>query len=434
MRWLVFVPVALLAVFTSGVQAQTNTGINVVYYSVVDVPPSKSDDAYQQCANEIENNINRSFDGEPVAGCPDDMFMAHYTGFITLPKHDTIRFWIAADDGGTMRIGDIEWGSWNDKGCSAEETETLTLDAGMPLPLDGWFYESGGGTCFMLAWNIDEQGWEIVPDDAFTRQFVELPMPTSTTTSTTTTTEVPTTTTSTTVLPTTTTVRTTTTTTTTQVATTTTSSQPSPTTAASTIAPTSTDQQTTSTISTFTSTSVSNNPITTTTVDDTTTTTEKPRAVTLPNAPTTTVVIQPSSTTSLPLEALTVAMAANASTEQVVKAVTAIIEQGISEEQATELATNPKVLASVDGEQAQKIFAAIDIDNITPQQAAQLVSAIQNAPQEVKEAFEDEVNVFAGAVDTYVPVGSTVPISSRRVLIAIGAAMSAMPMPTRKNR
>lgn len=425
MRWLVFAPVALLAIFTSGVQAQINTGINVVYYSVVDVPPSKSDDAYQQCANEIENNINRSFDGEPVVGCPDDMFMAHYTGFITLPKHDTIRFWIAADDGGTMRISDVEWGSWNDKGCSAEETAALTLDAGMPLSLDGWFYENGGGTCFMLAWNIDEQGWEMVPDEAFTRLFVAPTSTTSTTTSTTTTTEVPTTTTTTSVPP--------TPTATTQVATTTTSSQPSPTTTATAIAPISTDQQTTSTISTFTTTSVSNNRVTTTTVDDTTTTTEKPRAVSPPNAPTTTVVIQPSSTTSLPLEALTVAMAANASTEQVVKAVTAIIEQGISQEQATELATNPKVLASVDGEQAQKIFAAIDIDNITPQQAAQLVSAIQNAPQEVKEAFEDEVNVFAGAVDTYVPVGSTVPISSRRVLIAIGAAMSAMPTATRKN-
>jgi hypothetical protein len=32
MRWLVFAPVALLAVFSSGVHAQSNAGINAVYY------------------------------------------------------------------------------------------------------------------------------------------------------------------------------------------------------------------------------------------------------------------------------------------------------------------------------------------------------------------------------------------------------------------
>jgi hypothetical protein len=431
MRWLVFAPVALLAVFSSGVQAQSNAGINTVYYSVTDIPPTKSDYAYQQCATEIENNINRSFDGESVDGCPDDMFMAHYTGFITLPQHNTIRFWVAADDGGTMKIGTDEWGDWTDKGCSALETEPLTLDAGVPLPLDAWFYENGGGTCFMLAWQIDNGDWEIVPDEAFTRRF-ELPTSTtSTTTSSTTTTEVPMPSTTTSVLP----VKTTTTSlpvqTTVQAST---SSQPSPVTTASTIAPTSTAQQTTSTISTFTTTSVSNNSTSTTTVDEVTTTTEKPRAVTTSNAPTTTAAIQTSTTTSVPVDALTEAIAPTASVEQVVKAVTAIIDQGISQEQATELATNPKVLASVDGEQAQKIFDAIDIDNISAEQAAQLVSAVQNAPKEVKEAFEAEVNVFAGAVDTYVPIGSNVPVSSRRVLIAVSAAMSVMPAPSRKVR
>jgi hypothetical protein len=122
----------------------------------------------------------------------------------------------------------------------------------------------------------------------------------------------------------------------------------------------------------------------------------------------------------------------NASQEQVVKAVTAIIEQGISKEEATQLATSPQVLASVDSEQAEKIFEAIDIEELTTEQAAQLVSAVQDAPVEVKQAFESKVNVFAGAVDTYVPLGSSVPVSSRRVLIAVTAAMAMTPVPTRK--
>jgi hypothetical protein len=163
---------------------------------ITETPPIKSDDAYESCGVEIENNINRNFEGEPFVGCPDDLFMVHYTGFITLPAHNSIQFWLAADDGGTMKIGDYEWGTWIDKGCSAEESAVMSLPVGEPLVLDGWFYENSGGTCFMLAWNIDNTGWQMVPDDAFT---VSLPPTTTTeaptTTQAPTTTELPTTTT-----------------------------------------------------------------------------------------------------------------------------------------------------------------------------------------------------------------------------------------------
>jgi hypothetical protein len=43
----------------------------------------------------------------------------------------------------------------------------MTMPSKQPLMLDGWFYENGGGTCFMLAWKIDDGDWEIVPDSAF---------------------------------------------------------------------------------------------------------------------------------------------------------------------------------------------------------------------------------------------------------------------------
>ena len=53
LRWLVFAPVALLAIFTSDVQAQSNAGINAVYYVITDAPPSKTDYTYQSCGSEI---------------------------------------------------------------------------------------------------------------------------------------------------------------------------------------------------------------------------------------------------------------------------------------------------------------------------------------------------------------------------------------------
>jgi len=101
--------------------------------------------------------------------------------------------------------------------------------------------------------------------------------------------------------------------------------------------------------------------------------------------------------------------------EQVAAAVDSVIENGVTEEQATDLATSEKVLESIDGEQATEIFDA----------------AVQEAPTEVREAMESEINVFQGAIDTYVPLGSSVPIGTRRVIIGASAlAIFCAPVPT----
>jgi hypothetical protein len=117
--------------------------------------------------------------------------------------------------------------------------------------------------------------------------------------------------------------------------------------------------------------------------------------------------------------------------EQVAAAVDSVIENGVTEEQATDLATSEKVLESIDGDQATEIFDAVDIGAVTPEEAAQLVAAVQEAPTEVREAMESEINVFQGAIDTYVPLGSSVPIGTRRVIIGASAlAIFCAPVPT----
>jgi len=65
------------------------------------------------------------------------------------------------------------------------------------------------------------------------------------------------------------------------------------------------------------------------------------------------------------------------------------------------------------------VFAALEVDDLTPDQIIELVAAVQDAPAEVREAFENEVDIFSGATDTYVPLGSTVPVGTRRALIVI---------------
>ena len=118
---------------------------------------------------------------------------------------------------------------------------------------------------------------------------------------------------------------------------------------------------------------------------------------------------------------------------EIVAAIETILETGLNEQEATLLATNPDVLAVVTQEEAVAIFDAINLSELSEVEALTLVAAVQDASAEVREAFEDEIDVFAGSSDTYVPLGSSVPISTRRVIIASAAlVITGTPAPTRR--
>jgi hypothetical protein len=422
--------VGVIFALTAAHPAQASTsGLKATGYIIDQIPPIKSDTAYPTCGTEIENNINRSYDGEPFQQCPEDGFMLHYEGFITIPAHDTIQFWLAADDGGTIKIGLDEFGTWDDKGCSATESGYLNLEA-ESVPLDFWFYENGGGACAMLAWNINDEGWSIVPDEAFTSQAVTTTSTTSTSTTTTSTTS--TTTTTTTVAP----VATTTTSTTSSSTTSTTSSStttaaPQTSTTSTTAAPiaaTTTLQQTTSTISSTTvppsstsSTSSTTPPTTSTlTSQETTSTTTIPQAT-----------AKKTETIDPQVLALVTEIAALPPAEIQAK-VADIITAGVNNSEAQLLATSPAVLENISADTAATIFEAITESELTPSEGEAIVTALLNATTSVREAFEEAINVFGGAVDTYVPVGSRVPVSSRRIIIITAGILVALPSPTRK--
>ena len=193
-RWLIPIPALLFALFPNPAKADPVAGLNAVGYLISGLP-TRSDIAYPQCGSELENNINRNFDGEPFQQCGNDNFMVHYTGAITIPENQTISFMVAADDGGTVKIGDTaEFGTWNFKGCSWSTPTSFALPAGT-YPLNGWFFEATGRACYILAWNINGAGWQIVPDSAFTTQAAPTTTTTTSSTSTTTTTLEPSTTT-----------------------------------------------------------------------------------------------------------------------------------------------------------------------------------------------------------------------------------------------
>jgi hypothetical protein len=94
-------------------------------------------------------------------------------------------------------------------------------------------------------------------------------------------------------------------------------------------------------------------------------------------------------------------------------------------DQAAALASNPEVLATISSEEAEAIFEALDLGTLDEAQVAELVAVVQDAPTEVREAFEEKVDIFKEGLDDYIPTGSNIPVGERRALIAIGAAITA---------
>ena len=97
----------------------------------------------------------------------------------------------------------------------------------------------------------------------------------------------------------------------------------------------------------------------------------------------------------------------------------------VEPEIAVAYATDPEVLATVTEDEATEIFDAIIVEELTPEQATEIVAAVQDAPPEVRESFEEEINVFDGTFDTYVPLGSNVSVAARRTVTAATAAIGA---------
>ena len=467
-RWLIVAPalVAIVWSFVSPVAAESVQGLNATYYVIDEIPPVQSTTEYELCGSELENNINRSYDGEPYLDCTNDLFMVHMTGFITIPEHNTIEFWLASDDGGRINIDGNEWGDWVDQGCTWMESGQIDIVAGSQ-PLDLWMYENGGGTCVMLAWNIDGQGFKIVPDEAFTTNYQQPPdttipdttMPETTTTWTTTTTS--------TIAESTTVPATNPSTTSTPQTTSTNPPQTMPPAPPATVplppttmpAPPETIPEPPATLPVVLQpliplipSTVPEPPATLPTIPLPPATIPLPPAtiplppVTLPLPPTTAPqppqapqTSQPAKEAELPpiadkavVEAL--ATISQATPAQVQAVVTELLAFALTTDQAVSVASEPAVLEVLTNAEAEQVFEQVAVEELTTEQATELVAAVQEAPTKVRKAFEAVLNLFEGFADDYTMTNQTVPIKTRRALIALGAVfLVSAPAPIRRN-
>jgi uncharacterized protein YfkK (UPF0435 family) len=101
------------------------------------------------------------------------------------------------------------------------------------------------------------------------------------------------------------------------------------------------------------------------------------------------------------------------------------VPQTITVEQAVNvIVTQP--LNDIPLEELEQVFEAIQPAELSPVEGEAIAQALNNASDEVKETFEDKVNVFAGVFDSYRMVGQTIDVGQRRTLIAVASSLVAV--------
>lgn len=183
---------------------------------------------------------------------------------------------------------------------------------------------------------------------------------------------------------------------------------------------------------------------TTTTVEEVTTTTEEVTTTTEASVEDTTTVepnLEPlaeEEVANIIAEATTVeelqAALEELTPEQVEQVVDQILaqEEPPTPEQAVALATSPEVLSVVSPQQAVEIFESLDIAELSTEEKDAVTEAVQSAPLEVRQAFEETIDIFSDDFGDYVPLGSSVPVDTRRTLIAVAAGATAIAVSSRK--
>lgn len=401
LRTLILVaPTAIyLAIFGLTARAESLTGLDVTVYDYrtdgndYNSSPPLPTNSTPIAGTLVAESISHSFDYEPWFDLYED-FVVRYIGHITAPTTGPISFIPLADDGIKLYIdGVLIVDDWYDKGGGGSTSAPIVFEAGESKPIELYYYENGGGAWLHLYWNLGEE-WQIVPSSAFTRDPV---------TSTTTTSTVP----ETTILETTTTISETTTTIL-ETTTTTTTTAPVPVPVSVWIPPATTSSTTRSTVSETTI------PEPSTTLPPTTlppTTVPAPSTSLREPSPEPTDAPEPVSAT--PTTPETLLEAPNEPSEPI-----PLEPSQTSPAEIVNALSNPETVAALTPEQATELFAQLDPAELTQQLADRLVDALADAPEAVREAFEEEIDVYSGLFDRYVPVGSTVPVSTRRTLVA----------------
>jgi hypothetical protein len=122
----------------------------------------------QPCFSAVVPAIDFDWGGAPPAdGCPGDLFIVHFTGWLTVPESGQWEFLNWSDDGWRMTLdGVLTIDDWNFHGCgghwSGPNEGYSQLIANQSYALDIWMFEWGGAACARLDYR-SPTGYGTVP-------------------------------------------------------------------------------------------------------------------------------------------------------------------------------------------------------------------------------------------------------------------------------
>ena len=165
-------------------QDEPQHGLTMTVYPevIVGTGPWETAPSTEPCFVGVVPNIDFMWGGgAPAAGCPADMFMVHFTGWITVPESGAWEWLNWSDDGWRMTIGDfVALDDWNFHGCGGHwsgPNEGFTqMEAGVSQPISVWMFEWGGGACARLDYG-SPSGYGVVPTEWLTTEAMPEPSP-----------------------------------------------------------------------------------------------------------------------------------------------------------------------------------------------------------------------------------------------------------------
>jgi hypothetical protein len=357
------------------------------------------------CTDTVIPSLEFFWGSDDILGCGPDNVRLVVTGWMYSPGPEYL-YMIQSDDGLRVSInGELISDQYYDRGCGGDILSPQLSEGWHYIELE--YYESGGGAC-LVAYQRGGDFWESIPAQYFS---LDDPTPPSTTVPETTTTDAPTTT-----------------------ETPTTTTEPQTTTTSTVVTTTSSTETTTpETTSTYQVPSSSTSPInieaTATSVQPIATTSSTVSSIPTTEAVTT----APTSTLSAPINTTTSTLATTTTiTPETTTTVSQPPLERLSPVEALAVAISPQAVSRLSPDEAETLFSAIDESTLTAESGLLLVAAVQNAPDTIRKAFEDSLNVFGGALDTYVPLGSSIPVGQRRTVIAATGLLVAAPPPIRR--
>ena len=101
-----------------------------------------------------------------------------------------------------------------------------------------------------------------------------------------------------------------------------------------------------------------------------------------------------------------------------------LLDESLSQVETFALITDTKVLEQATPEQLREVFGNLDTSTLDEATKTTISEAMQDAPEAARQVFEDEVDLYLSGFNSYTPLGSNVPIGTRRVLIATTVATS----------